>query len=138
MPPAMLTVEPCAGRGFGVVDVCGCTVADALRFAEQPITVSIGAAALRPGEGWRAVLARADAALYRARSAGRDRAVIDEEPTVHNRCAPIGLTSSGDAGVRSIVPAGGAVSLAKAPYRNLADLRYGVRRATKKESSVAQ
>ena len=42
-----------------------------------PVTVSIGAAMQRPGEVWTCWLARADAALYRAKDAGRDRLVID-------------------------------------------------------------
>jgi diguanylate cyclase (GGDEF)-like protein len=43
-----------------------------------PVTVSIGAAALAAGETRRAWLARADAALYRAKAAGRDRVVVAE------------------------------------------------------------
>ena len=46
----------------------------------QAVTVSIGAAALRRGEDWQAWLARADAALYRAKHEGRNRTVIDSEP----------------------------------------------------------
>lgn len=40
-----------------------------------PITVSIGVAAWEPGESQQEVLARTDAALYRAKHAGRDRVV---------------------------------------------------------------
>jgi len=40
-------------------------------------TISIGVAALRPGEDPSAWLKRADEALYRAKQAGRDRVVID-------------------------------------------------------------
>lgn len=40
-----------------------------------PITVSIGVAAWEPGESQQEVLARTDAALYRAKRAGRDRVV---------------------------------------------------------------
>jgi diguanylate cyclase (GGDEF)-like protein len=54
-------------------------VAEELRCREHCVTVSIGAAALRPDEDWQAWLARADAALYRAKAAGRDRTVIDED-----------------------------------------------------------
>ena len=37
------------------------------------LSVSIGVATRRPGEDARALLARADAALYQAKAAGRDR-----------------------------------------------------------------
>lgn len=43
------------------------------------VTVSIGATLLRPEEHWSHWLRRADAALYRAKSAGRNRVEIDEE-----------------------------------------------------------
>jgi diguanylate cyclase (GGDEF)-like protein len=41
----------------------------------QLTTVSIGVAELRPGEARDEVIARADAALYRAKAGGRDRVV---------------------------------------------------------------
>jgi diguanylate cyclase (GGDEF)-like protein/PAS domain S-box-containing protein len=49
-----------------------------VRHAEQEIVVrvSIGAAMAGPGDGAHELLARADAALYRAKSGGRDRVVI--------------------------------------------------------------
>ena len=48
------------------------------RHAEQdlPVTVSLGVAQWRPGEPLKALLGRADAALYRAKSEGRDRTVV--------------------------------------------------------------
>ena len=52
-------------------------VADELICHGQPVTVSIGAAALRQGEDWQTWLARADAALYRAKKEGRNRTEID-------------------------------------------------------------
>jgi len=48
-----------------------------------PVTVSIGAAALHADEAWNEWLARADAALYRAKHAGRDRTEIDHDPQAH-------------------------------------------------------
>lgn len=42
-----------------------------------PVTVSIGAAVLKPGEPAHEWLARADRAMYRAKREGRDRVVID-------------------------------------------------------------
>jgi diguanylate cyclase (GGDEF)-like protein len=44
---------------------------------ELQVTLSIGLAALRPGETTASWLGRADAALYRAKREGRDRYVID-------------------------------------------------------------
>jgi diguanylate cyclase (GGDEF)-like protein len=55
----------------------GCTV-DAHRIA---LTVSIGVAELRPGEDAFVLLARADAALYRAKQQGRNRVACDGEAT---------------------------------------------------------
>jgi diguanylate cyclase (GGDEF)-like protein len=52
------------------------TVAEHLSDGARPVTVSIGAAMLAAGESRRAWLARADAALYRAKAAGRDRVVL--------------------------------------------------------------
>ena len=43
-----------------------------------PVTSSLGAAALRPGEDWQTWLARVDAALYRAKGGGRNCAVVDD------------------------------------------------------------
>lgn len=49
---------------------------EGLRVDGEPVTVSAGGAVLRHGEGRDAWLARADAALYRAKQAGRDRLEI--------------------------------------------------------------
>lgn len=48
-------------------------------FEKSPpgITISLGAAALDDDEEWPVWLARADAALYRAKKTGRDRVVVD-------------------------------------------------------------
>ncbi|ODU41829.1 GGDEF domain-containing protein [uncultured Aquimonas sp.] len=54
-----------------------------LRSPGGPVTVSIGAAALHADEVWNEWLARADAALYRAKHAGRDRTEIDHDPQAH-------------------------------------------------------
>ena len=63
------------------------TFADRLRtqIAEQrlhgiSITVSIGIGGLRAGEGPEPLLRRVDAALYRAKNAGRNSVVVDTEP----------------------------------------------------------
>ena len=54
-----------------------------------PMTVSVGVAVAESiEEAADAVLARADAALYRAKAAGRDRVVLAEPP------APIGLQAA--------------------------------------------
>ena len=52
-------------------------IAEELRGPAGPVTSSLGAATLRPDEDWPHWLARADAALYRAKEGGRNRAVID-------------------------------------------------------------
>lgn len=41
---------------------------------QRPVTVSIGIAGVQPGDSANTLIARADAALYAAKSAGRDRA----------------------------------------------------------------
>jgi diguanylate cyclase (GGDEF)-like protein len=43
----------------------------------RPVTVSLGAAVLMANESWQKWLGRADAALYQAKTNGRDQAVID-------------------------------------------------------------
>lgn len=52
-------------------------IAAELRGPAGPVTSSMGASTLRPDEDWHHCLARADAALYRAKEGGRNRAVID-------------------------------------------------------------
>jgi diguanylate cyclase (GGDEF)-like protein len=42
------------------------------------VTVSIGVASAKAGETPEALMGRADAALYRAKQAGRNRVVVDE------------------------------------------------------------
>lgn len=44
------------------------------------LTVSLGAATLRPGESGADLFARADGALYRAKQSGRDRVELDDAP----------------------------------------------------------
>jgi diguanylate cyclase (GGDEF)-like protein len=54
-----------------------------------PVTVSIGGAILRNHEHWESWLERADQCLYQAKSAGRNRTIIDdarpdpEQPPAH-------------------------------------------------------
>jgi diguanylate cyclase (GGDEF)-like protein len=43
---------------------------------EVKVTISMGVAARRPGEGREALIARADEALYAAKEQGRDRVVL--------------------------------------------------------------
>jgi diguanylate cyclase (GGDEF)-like protein len=54
--------------------------AESLGAGEPRVTVSIGLATLRPGETASQWLARADAAMYRAKHEGRDRVVADPDP----------------------------------------------------------
>ncbi|HSR66054.1 MAG TPA: GGDEF domain-containing protein [Xanthomonadaceae bacterium] len=72
---------PGAGRGdlAEVAEKVRRRVAAQLRCGDQGVTVSIGAAALQPGETWHAWLSRADMALYRAKAEGRDRVVVADD-----------------------------------------------------------
>jgi diguanylate cyclase (GGDEF)-like protein len=54
-----------------------------LRSPSGAVTVSIGAAVLHTDESWNDWLARADAALYRAKHAGRDRTEVQLDPAAH-------------------------------------------------------
>lgn len=56
------------------------TVAARLHCHGEAVTVSIGAAVLLPDEDVVAWLARADAAMYRAKHLGRDRVVVELDP----------------------------------------------------------
>ena len=53
-------------------------IAAELEGPDGRVTTSLGAALLRPNEEEQEWLARADAALYQAKAAGRDRAIVDE------------------------------------------------------------
>lgn len=44
---------------------------------QRVVTVSLGVASLRPGEDAEILLHRADAALYRAKTDGRNRVVVE-------------------------------------------------------------
>lgn len=58
-------------------------VAEELRSPVGPVTVSIGGAVLQNREHWESWLQRADACLYQAKSAGRNRAIIHTgEPAI--------------------------------------------------------
>jgi diguanylate cyclase (GGDEF)-like protein len=46
---------------------------------DGPVTASFGAALLHEDEGWESWLKRADDALYRAKDAGRDCIIIDDD-----------------------------------------------------------
>lgn len=52
---------------------------EGLQAVAPEVTVSIGGSPLRPAESWSVWLARADAALYRAKQAGRNRVELDTD-----------------------------------------------------------
>lgn len=68
--------------GSGPADLAACAenlralVAEQLHIGERPVTVSIGGALLAPGDSTQDWMARADAAMYRAKRAGRNRVEI--------------------------------------------------------------
>ncbi|AYH42079.1 diguanylate cyclase [Azoarcus sp. DN11] len=75
--------------------LCTC-VAEAQLSSARPITVSIGVAEYRCGEGLDHWLARADRAMYRAKNAGRNRVVLDPftalaEDGTRQACSPVQL-----------------------------------------------
>ncbi|GHA79493.1 GGDEF domain-containing protein [Cognatilysobacter bugurensis] len=63
----------------GLMELVNAAVRQKIRVRDRPLTVSIGLAMHRPGETADAWLARADAAVYRAKSEGRDR-VVNADP----------------------------------------------------------
>lgn len=67
------------------------TIAAQLRHPGGALTGSLGCAMLMADESWQSWLARADAALYRAKQGGRDRVVVDGHSDVAD--APV-LTKS--------------------------------------------
>lgn len=67
----------------GVLDRLQDTLRCELRCPSGAVTVSIGAAVLHADESWNDWLARADAALYRAKHGGRDRTEVQLDPEAH-------------------------------------------------------
>jgi len=78
----LLPVTPPAGLPTVLEKLQEC-LHEQLRGPDSVVTVSMGAASLHVGESWAQWLARADAALYRAKHAGRDRFEIDIDPSAH-------------------------------------------------------
>jgi diguanylate cyclase (GGDEF)-like protein len=72
-----------------VTETLRATIETRLRGPEGNLTASLGAACLRPGESAQAWLARADSALYRAKSLGRNRACVDCSAQSDEAAAPI-------------------------------------------------
>jgi diguanylate cyclase len=72
--------------GSSPADLAACAeklrarVAERMRVDGRPVTVSIGGAVLASGESPQDWLARADAAMYRAKRAGRNRVEIAPRP----------------------------------------------------------
>jgi diguanylate cyclase (GGDEF)-like protein len=56
---------------------------------ERRITASFGVASLRPDESWESWLKRADKQLYRAKSAGRNRVVVEPRRAQEMLCAEL-------------------------------------------------
>lgn len=77
-----IVVLPGAGarEGERTLETVHETLRAQLRSPGGPVSVSIGASVLEPGEDWTAWLGRADAALYRAKQGGRARLVFDDQP----------------------------------------------------------
>jgi diguanylate cyclase (GGDEF)-like protein len=73
----VLLLSPVSSQSMRTIaDKLVAKVGSELRCRGEPVTVSIGAAALRPGDDARAWMARADASLYLAKSLGRNRAEV--------------------------------------------------------------
>jgi diguanylate cyclase len=74
----VLLLPGCAAAELAIVaEKLRMEVSATLRTPSGAVTISLGATLLREGEDWQAWLRRADAALYRAKAAGRNRAVLD-------------------------------------------------------------
>jgi diguanylate cyclase len=76
----------CAAAATDLVELARCELASRtfkLRETDHPlgtITMSAGVAQIRPGEGWSDLLRRADALLYEAKAAGRNRVQVHLDP----------------------------------------------------------
>lgn len=71
------------------------SIRDELSCPDGPITISIGAAILQAGEDWQDWLQRADAALYRAKRAGRDQIEFDDPQMGPSRKPPVDRRATG-------------------------------------------
>jgi diguanylate cyclase len=69
-----------AAEGERILEQLHQTLRRNLKCPDGPVSVSIGASVLQPGEDWTCWLGRADAALYRAKRGGRARLVFDAMP----------------------------------------------------------
>ncbi len=64
-------------------------VADSSMPHGRPLSVSLGVAVCRPDDDVDSLLLRADRALYRAKSEGRDRVVVADDPAEQTQTAPL-------------------------------------------------